>query len=253
MTAEREQQRRVGAEALAMVLDGRIDAASARHLFEARGLGSETLVLVACSQSGGRRGPLLHHPLTERGIPHLLLARADMLLVALPDTPPVLSGLREEVDPDVRLGISDPFLGPSRAADAAREAQWALEAAESKRQRVVRYGDDAPMFMPRTLSDARAAVRRILGPLLHYDSTNGTDLIESLRVFLSCNRSWQRASAQLFVHKQTLVYRMRRVEELTQRRLGETGDVAELWMALRALSLCHLEPDGALKAQGADT
>jgi hypothetical protein len=46
---------------------------------------------------------------------------------------------------------------------------------------------------------------------------------------------------------------MRRVEELTQRRLGETGDVAELWMALRALPLCHFEPDGPLNAQGADT
>jgi purine catabolism regulator len=36
------------------------------------------------------------------------------------------------------------------------------------------------------------------------------------------------------VHKQTLVYRMRRVEELTGRRLDRTEDVAELWLALRA-------------------
>jgi purine catabolism regulator len=36
------------------------------------------------------------------------------------------------------------------------------------------------------------------------------------------------------VHKQTLVYRMRRVETLTSRSLSDTGDVADLWLALQA-------------------
>ncbi len=59
-------------------------------------------------------------------------------------------------------------------------------------------------------------------------------MLESLRAFLRENRSWQRAAAALSVHKQTLVYRMRRVEELTGRRLDSTEHVAELWIALRA-------------------
>jgi purine catabolism regulator len=237
MTAEREQARRLGTEVLAMAIDGRIGTAVAQHELEERGLGEGPLVLVACEHGGGRRGPVLHHRLTERAIPHLLLLRGEVLLVALPGSPDVLETLREELDGDIRLGVSDPFHGSARAPDAAREAQWALEAAESKSHGVVHYGDDAPTFMPRTLSDCRALVRGVLGPLLDYDASNGTELVASLKVFLSCNRSWQRASGELFVHKQTLVYRMRRVEELTQRRLAETADVAELWMALRALSL----------------
>jgi purine catabolism regulator len=61
--------------------------------------------------------------------------------------------------------------------------------------------------------------------------------VHSLDEFLQANRSWQRAAKALFVHKQTLVYRMKRVEELTGRRLDDTGHVAELWFALRALEL----------------
>ena len=53
-------------------------------------------------------------------------------------------------------------------------------------------------------------------------------------MFLGHNRSWKDAAAVLQVHKQTLVYRMRRVEQLTGRHLDDTGDVAELWFALRA-------------------
>jgi len=38
----------------------------------------------------------------------------------------------------------------------------------------------------------------------------------------------------LNVHRQTVIYRMRRVEELTTRSLGETGDLAMFWLALNA-------------------
>ena len=80
-------------------------------------------------------------------------------------------------------------------------------------------------------------MRRVIGPLLDYDRAHGTELVDSLRVFLNCNRSWQRAAKELFVHKQTLVYRMRRIEELAGRRLDCTADVAELWFALQAQEL----------------
>jgi hypothetical protein len=74
-------------------------------------------------------------------------------------------------------------------------------------------------------------------PTLEYDTEHSAELVHSLDEFLQANRSWQRAAKALFVHKQTLVYRMKRVEELTGRRLDDTGHVAELWFALRALEL----------------
>ena len=56
-------------------------------------------------------------------------------------------------------------------------------------------------------------------------------------MFLRCNRSWQTAADELFIHKQTLVYRMRRVEEITGRKLSQTTAIAELWIAISALGL----------------
>jgi purine catabolism regulator len=42
------------------------------------------------------------------------------------------------------------------------------------------------------------------------------------------------------VHRQTLVYRIERVEQLTGRQLQSTADVAELWLALQAAMACGL-------------
>ena len=69
--------------------------------------------------------------------------------------------------------------------------------------------------------------------------------MRSLSVFLEENRSWQRSAELLHVHKQTLVYRMHRLEELTGRDLRSTADVVQLWMGLRALEFSHgeTEPD----------
>jgi PucR family transcriptional regulator, purine catabolism regulatory protein len=75
----------------------------------------------------------------------------------------------------------------------------------------------------------------VLGPILAYDEEHATELLRSLALFLDENRSWQRSAELLHVHKQTLVYRMHRVEELTGRDLRRTADVVELWLALRAL------------------
>jgi hypothetical protein len=81
---------------------------------------------------------------------------------------------------------------------------------------------------------AREAFRAsLLSPLLDYDAVHGTELVPTLRVFLDCSGSWTKASDAMFVHVNSLRYRIRRVEELTGRDLGSLADQAALLLALR--------------------
>jgi PucR family transcriptional regulator, purine catabolism regulatory protein len=63
-------------------------------------------------------------------------------------------------------------------------------------------------------SCARVIVSRILGPLIRHDAEHGTDYVHTLRVVLRLDRSWQQAAAELHIHKQTLGYRIRRIEQI---------------------------------------
>jgi len=82
--------------------------------------------------------------------------------------------------------------------------------------------------------EARRAFRaRLLAPLLDYDREHGTELVRTLRVFLDCSGSWTKAADAMFVHVNSLRYRIRRVEELTGRDLGSLADQAALLLALR--------------------
>jgi PucR family transcriptional regulator, purine catabolism regulatory protein len=60
----------------------------------------------------------------------------------------------------------------------------------------------------------------VLGSLVQYDRSH-------------------RTAAELFIHRQTLVYRVRRIEELTERSLSRTDDVVELWLAMKALEIVN--------------
>ena len=244
LTADYERKRRLGAELLAGLVDSRITADSATHLLSERALNKEPRVL-ACCVSEGETGEQsdLHLRLEDRGVPHLLLRRAPVLMALLPATSDAVDALRDEVSSEVPIGLSDPIGSVSRMPDAYREAQWALQGARATGRPMSRYGEDAALspFLPRSLSESRRIVRHVLGTVIDYDAAHDSHLTVSLKVFLSHNRSWQKAAGNLRVHKQTLVYRMRRVESLTERQLDRTQDVAELWLALRAAEALDIE------------
>jgi purine catabolism regulator len=82
-----------------------------------------------------------------------------------------------------------------------------------------------------------ALVRSTLGAVLDADAKRGSELVRSLRVWLHHDRRTEAASRRLHIHKHTLAYRLKRVEELTGRDLARTADLAELWMALNALDI----------------
>lgn len=77
----------------------------------------------------------------------------------------------------------------------------------------------------------------VLGAIDESESTYGDELVRSLEIFLEEGGHWERASARLYCHRHTLRYRMKKVEELTGRKLGSATDRMEFWLALRGRQL----------------
>ena len=59
-------------------------------------------------------------------------------------------------------------------------------------------------------------------------------LLSTLRVWFAERGATSSAAAKLHVHRNTVRYRLRRVEELTGRDLAEPAGIAELHLALEA-------------------
>jgi DNA-binding PucR family transcriptional regulator len=79
----------------------------------------------------------------------------------------------------------------------------------------------------------RSLRERLLGPLREYDDRHNTELMTTLSAFLACDGSWAACASRLFLHVNTVRYRIGRIEELTGRDLSALADRVDFFLALR--------------------
>ena len=233
----REHQRRIGGELLAQLVDGRLDDDEAQRQLTDRGLSAHQCVLLAVDGGSPSGEQYVHLSLDRRGIPNLLLRRAGRLYALVPQGDEAIDVLHRRLGAAALVGVSDPLGAPARAAAALREANWAMRGAANSPSGVSHYAQAMLFSVLRDADEAQLLVDRVLGALLRYDAERSTDLTNTLDTFLRCGRSWQATAAVTRIHRQTVVYRIRRVEEITGRDLSATAHIAELWLALRARDL----------------
>ncbi|CAM5665954.1 PucR family transcriptional regulator [Streptomyces aurantiogriseus] len=139
----------------------------------------------------------------------------------------------EEDEPVV--GLSAPA-GPIAAAAAYKQAEQALSVARRRGRVFVEHEQlAAGSVLPLLADDAvKAFADGLLRALHEHDATGRGDLVASLRAWLSRHGQWDAAAADLGVHRHTLRYRMRRVEEILGRSLDDPDVRMELWLALKA-------------------
>ena len=128
----------------------------------------------------------------------------------------------------MRLGGDDPRrLGqhastPGEVGRSLREARYALQVCRLEGWTSAGFEDLGTYRLLLSMTDPdalRAFADSLLGPLDAYDRDQHGELLPSLQAFLQHNSRWETAAAELFVHRHTLRYRMRKVEELTGRDL----------------------------------
>lgn len=144
------------------------------------------------------------------------------------------NGAPQERD-ELVAGLSAPT-GPAGAATAYRQAEQALSVARRRGRALVEHEEVAAgSVLPLLADDAvRAFAEGLLRALREHDATGRGDLVASLRAWLSRHGQWDAAAADLGVHRHTLRYRMRRVEEILGRSLDDPDVRMELWLALKA-------------------
>ncbi|GLJ93773.1 hypothetical protein GCM10017589_63890 [Streptomyces poonensis] len=132
-------------------------------------------------------------------------------------------------------GLSGPA-GPVGAATAYQQAEQALSVARRRGRALVEHDEVAAgSVLPLLADDAvRAFADGLLRALREHDATGRGNLVASLRAWLSRHGQWDAAAADLGVHRHTLRYRMRRVEEILGRSLDDPDVRMELWLALKA-------------------
>ncbi|MFF0461811.1 helix-turn-helix domain-containing protein [Streptomyces mexicanus] len=136
--------------------------------------------------------------------------------------------------PGIRIGVGTPVDGLAAVGDARRLADTALSICPASGG-TVRLAEHLPAAMVVSSPElGRALAERILGPLLRLEPADREVLLDTLTTWLACDGSAQRAGERLYCHRNTVLNRLRRCEQLTGRSLTRPSDLVEVTLALTA-------------------
>jgi purine catabolism regulator len=228
-----EHDRRVGAELLAQFTEGSLPHDSISRQLLAIGLNPATAVMVATRSPDSERLRSAHVTLWREGVTNATLHRSGSLLSVV-DQADVAAFVRSMGDASATTGVSNRIGRAGRMLDSEREAMWALDVATSRSIKSIAYSEAVPAVGPRTRDEASAFVAHTLSPLLERPANERDELIDTLWRFLELGRSWQRTADQMHLHRQTVRYRIKKVESLLGLDFTSTSDLATAWIAVSA-------------------
>jgi DNA-binding PucR family transcriptional regulator len=143
-----------------------------------------------------------------------------------------------------RVGVSQRFSSLEVAPQALRQARVACLAAAPGSRDVVRYEDQPVAVLLASAPEAGSAfARAVLGSVLAQPSVDREVLLGTLRTWFARGGSASAAAAQLYVHRNTVRYRLRRIEELTGRSLADPEAIGQIHLAMEAVRIFGLDQD----------
>lgn len=132
------------------------------------------------------------------------------------------------------LGVGEPHSGATGIEYGYLEARTA--ASRGTGVRLAAPLSLSELLLSRPDQAVLGMSEQILEPLVRFDAEHGTALVATLRRFFATDGSVQQTAEELFVHRNTVRYRLQQIERLTGRTLASTVDRIELWLALRSVA-----------------
>jgi GAF domain-containing protein len=145
-------------------------------------------------------------------------------------------GLRSTTGRALTAGAAGPAAGAPAIVSAFDEAQQCLEALVALgREGELATADDLGFvgLLLGTGNDVAGFVRSVVGPVLDYDQTRKTRLIETLEAYFRAGGNLTRTSTELHVHVNTVTQRLDRISRLLGEDWQEPERQLEVQLALR--------------------
>ncbi len=245
----RDTERRLAGDILAELVAGELDESELRGRLRPFGVGSRAAVLVFALGDPEAAETTLEAAIVEAGGPALVASRDGLLCAIVDGSVEDPIALAAKARAALAREHGTVRAATSRVSDVAElkrsffEARYALEATaimDGHAPEVSSWRDlGALQFLLSVQEDEalRLFCESVLGPIENGEGEYGGELLRSLEAFVEHNGQWERAARELYCHRHTLRYRIRRIEQLTGRDLSSARDRIEFWLALKAREL----------------
>lgn len=138
----------------------------------------------------------------------------------------------------LRLGIGRPYKTLSEVSGSYNEGEKALQLATSiKRSGHIHYYEDLAVYDMLTNVKDNYKTHPGLLRLTEYDKNEGTDYFKTLSTYLRCGHNLSHTADALLLHRNTILYRLKKIEEILQSKLNKHNICLEIELGILLLEL----------------
>lgn len=138
----------------------------------------------------------------------------------------------------VHVGISSPFSDLRDVRAGAEEALKILSTIRFSDRLWAEFEGTTVAVLTRSQREAAEVIKSVLGPLAGHLEAE-IKLRTTLFAYLRNDRQWQNTADELGIHRQTLSYRLNRIEKETGLNVKRSADLSAFWIAYRAWEETH--------------
>lgn len=190
----------------------------------------------------------LQNCMNELSIKHHLFIKNNHYILILQDCPQIaldtlIQNYYNEVnvsmksDPTILrpiMGIGENVLSLSQLSFTYSDASYALEVAKTMKKDFL-FFNDLGIFRILLSVPNKELLNKIyletLSTLIDYDNQNKTELLNTLKLYLNFDGSIQETASALYTHRNTINYRMKKIQSLLQKNLNSSDVRFNLTMA----------------------
>lgn len=147
----------------------------------------------------------------------------------------------EDFVDDLHIGIGRNYRDIKEVARSYQEASRVLECQRKRSIARLSYYDDLGIYRILTFEcldkELEQFYGEMLGSLVEYDREKGTDLVATLAKYFETQGNLKEMSEKLFIHYNTVVYRLQRIREIIGVDLDDYEDRLNLQISLKILDM----------------
>lgn len=143
------------------------------------------------------------------------------------------------------VGISSAFERPEDFPGAFENAKTACRlAARTRSSDIIHYYDHYAFYdiLSRVSEPEimKSYVHPLLSALHEYDLSHGANLLDTLELYLQCGQNAKRTAEKMFIHRNTLNYRLAKIREISGKSEWSPEEVFRLSCSFKINRLLHL-------------
>lgn len=142
------------------------------------------------------------------------------------------------------IGVGRVYQGIEHTHYSLADAVKAIELSGIQGVHVIRFdqlGIYKLLSHPALSGELMEFYQATLEPLVQYDNKRDTDLVKTLEIYFEMNGNLKKMSEHLYTHYNTILYRISRIKEITEKNLDNEHDRYGLQTALKIKKILELK------------